>query len=196
MIPEFSPLVEHFDVGNWIRVRTNIREDRPEDSVYKLRLLSYQINFDEIQDIEVEFSTVTYTDDVVREITDSVHGMSTSYDGIKRQAEKNSETACIVDRWVSDGLDMTNQKIVSSADSQSLVIDNHGLLARSYDDLADVYDPCQLKILNNGLYTTHNGWESVDAGIGKLFHGNNRIRPYRKDSRRFPYPRGESRYLQ
>ncbi len=172
-LTEFAPLTEHFEIGNWIRVRTDIREDTPEDSIYHLRLLSYQITFDDVQEIDVEFSTVTKTWSGMQDsgsVLESIQGIASSYDGVKRQTDKNSAAADIVDDWVAKGLDMTNQKIVNSTDSQAFVIDEHGLLARSYDDLTDVYGPCQLKILHNGLYTTHNSWETVDAGIGSFIY--------------------------
>lgn len=175
VLPEFARYAGHFDTGNWIRIRTDIRDDRAEDSIYRLRLLSWQISFDEIQNIEVEFSTAAKTWSGMQDaasVIQSAQNMATSYDGVKRQAEKSSEAAGIVDHWVTDGLDMTNRKIVNSADSQSLVIDEHGLLARSHDELADIYDPCQLKLLHNGLYTTHDNWETVDTGIGKFIYND------------------------
>ena len=175
VLPEFARYAGHFDTGNWIRIRTDIRDDRAEDSIYRLRLLSWQISFDEIQNIEVEFSTAAKTWSGMQDaasVIQSAQNMATSYDGVKRQAEKSSEAAGIVNHWVTDGLDMTNRKIVNSADSQSLVIDEHGLLARSHDELADIYDPCQLKLLHNGLYTTHDNWETVDTGIGKFIYND------------------------
>lgn len=48
---EFSPLVDYFSVGNWIRIKT-------DGEVYRLRLLSYEIDFSDLTNISVEFSDV------------------------------------------------------------------------------------------------------------------------------------------
>lgn len=174
-IPEFRPILNHFDVGNWIRVRTDIRDDRSEDSIYKLRLLSYQISFDDVQTINVEFSTATNTWSGLRDVQDmmdSAQSMATSYTTIAKQVDKNESAAATVNHWVNDGLDLTNQKIVNTANGQNLLMDEHGLMARKYDELSDTYDPCQLKIFNNGLYTTHDNWKTLDAAVGKFMWKN------------------------
>jgi hypothetical protein len=171
MLPEFEPILELFEVGNWIRVRTDINEEKAEDSIYKLRLLSYQINFDEQESIDVEFSTVTQTWSGMRDIQnilETAQTIGTSFDGVKREVEKTIDVTKTVSGWVNDGLDLTNQKIVSNANNQSIVIDDHGILARKYDDITETYDKGQLKIFNNGLYTTSDNWESIDAGIGAI----------------------------
>lgn len=172
-LPEFEPLLEDFDVGNWIRVHMNSEKDNGDDLIYKLRLLSYQINFDaeKSSEINVEFSTVTHACGVMSDaesILKSAKSMAKSYHSITRQVELSSETTRTVNHWVADGLDMTNQMIVNDANRQSLVIDQHGLLARKYDDLTDLYDDCQLKIFNNGLYLTKDNWENLEVGIGKI----------------------------
>lgn len=174
-LPEFSPIIDSFDVGNWIRVRTDIQNDRLEDPIYKLRLLSYKISFDDVQSIDVEFSTATNTWSGLRDVQDviaSAQSMASSYTTIAKQVDKNESATATVNRWVNNGLDLTNQKIVSDANNQNILIDEHGILGRRYDDISDVYDPCQIKILNNGLYTTHDDWETIDAGVGKFMWKN------------------------
>ena len=41
-IPKFKPLVESFEVGNWIRVQVDNR-------IFKLRLLEYEIDFGDFE---------------------------------------------------------------------------------------------------------------------------------------------------
>lgn len=51
MLPEtYSQLKELFDVGNWLRVEI-------DDKVYKLRLLSYEIDFGDLTTIQTSFAT-------------------------------------------------------------------------------------------------------------------------------------------
>lgn len=90
-VEEFAPIVDHFEVGNWIRVEA-------DDEIYRLRLVSYQINFEELQTITVEFSDVTKTfrtSSDLESIASKVSNMSTNYSYIARQSsinENNLET--------------------------------------------------------------------------------------------------------
>lgn len=173
-LPEFKPILQDFDVGNWIRVRMDDQIGK-EDTIYKLRLLSYQINFEAASsDIDVEFSTVIHTANNTmsdaKSILKSAQTMAKSYNAVTKQMALNTETVKKVNHWVSDGLDMTNQKICNNAQRQTLIIDNQGLLAMKYDDLKNTYDDCQLKLLNNGIYTTHDNWHTLDAALGKFIY--------------------------
>ncbi len=181
-LPEFQQLQTHadtaFDVGNWIRVRMDVQEETGREQIYKLRLLSFQVNYEThlSSDIQVEFSTVTRGADGVLSdvegILDAAQGMATSYSTLARQVELGHKAAELVDHWVSDGLDLTNQKIVNNLESQSLLIDNKGLLARKFEGLTNSYDDCQLRIINNGIYTTHDNWKTIDAAFGKFQYKN------------------------
>lgn len=163
-LEEFKPIVEHFCVGNWIRIGIN-------DKVYKLRLLSYSVKFDEIQFISIDLSTVEkihdgYSD--AQSIIDSSKSLSSSYNSLKLQNDKSSNIINnYVTHWIEDGLNATKVKYVN-ADNQDLVIDENGILCRMYDYLADDYHPCQIKLVNNGLYTTSDGWNTIDSGIGRI----------------------------
>lgn len=173
MLPEFKPIIEDFEVGNWIHVRTDVRDDIEEELIYKMRLLSYQINFDEIQSINVEFSNVVRTIDCmsdVKSVLDSAKSIATSYNSVYKEVDKAKETTKIVSNWINDSFDLTNQLIKSEGNDQSITIDEHGILARKYDTLTSEYDDNQLKIFSNGLYFTTDNWETVKAGIGKFVY--------------------------
>ncbi|MBD5136043.1 MAG: tail fiber domain-containing protein [Lachnospiraceae bacterium] len=162
-LKEFYPLKDKFAVGNWIRVGINER-------VYKLRLLSYKINFDEIDSIDVEFSTVEkiyngYSD--VESVIKSASSIAGSYSGLVQQMAKTTSTADKVNNLVSNGLNATRTKFVDS-DNEEIVNDGHGLLGRRYDYVTDSYDKHQIKFLSNGLYTTSDNWKTIDTGIGRI----------------------------
>lgn len=172
-LPEFKPIIEDFEVGNWIHIRTDVRDDIEEEIIYKLRLLSYQINFDEIQSIDVEFSNVVRTIDCMsdmKSILDSAQSMATSYNSVYKEVDKSKETNEIVSTWVNDSLDLTNQLIKTEGNDQSITIDEHGILARKCDTLTREYDSHQLKIFSNGLYFTPDNWETIKAGVGKFVY--------------------------
>ena len=81
-ISKFKPLVESFEVGNWIRVQV-------DDRVYKLRLVEYEISYGDFDSISVKFSDVAkikngYSD--LEDVLSDASSMASSYDSIKRQA--------------------------------------------------------------------------------------------------------------
>lgn len=159
---EFSPLVDYFSVGNWIRIKT-------DGEVYRLRLLSYEIDFSDLTNISVEFSDVQKTVDGASDmesILNSASSMATSYGYVTRQASQGSQSQQRLDNWVSDGLDLTKLRIIDNAINQNVTMDNHGLLCREYLPITDDYDLKQLKIINRGLYLTDDNWRTARAGIG------------------------------
>ncbi|MCI9136706.1 MAG: hypothetical protein HFH48_03965, partial [Lachnospiraceae bacterium] len=162
-LKEFQPLADAFSCGNWMNLGV-------DGKVYKLRLLSYQVNFDDVSAIDVEFSTVEKLQSGssdVKSILQSASSMSQSYSGVMHQMSHSKQTSDQVQDWLTKGLNATQLKFVNS-DSQDVVIDEHGILARQYDEVTDSYGDCQLKILGNGIYTTQDGWETIQTGLGHI----------------------------
>ena len=159
---EFEPIANLFELGNWIRVKI-------DGEIYKLRLIHYEIDFDNFDNISVEFSDVTRYGDAttdVADIIDQAASMATSYDAVTRQAKKGSDGNRRLDAWVDKGLALTKMKIIDSADNQNITLDNHGLLCREYLPITDNYDEKQLRVINRGLYLTDDAWKTSRAGIG------------------------------
>ena len=168
LIDKFIPIIDSFSVGNWLRIMV-------DDTIYKLRLIGYSIDYDDIEDIDVEFSDVIKSKDSVSDIQsvlDQASSMATSYDSVKRQAADGKNTSNMVSGWVADGLDLTNMTIVGNAENQNIEWGERGLLAREYLPITDTYDDRQLKLINRGLYVTSDGWETARAGIGNFMFWN------------------------
>ncbi len=162
VMKEFKPIVNNFSVGNWIRVEI-------DGEIYRLRLISYSIDFDNLDNISVEFSDVTkYADGMsdTKSIIDQASSMATSYSAVTRQASQGSKSNKQLTSWVNDGLALTKMKIVDNADNQNITWDAHGLLCKEYLPITDDYSDKQLKIINRGLYLTDDNWLTSKAGIG------------------------------
>lgn len=167
-IKEFMPIVDHFEVGNWIRVLI-------DGVVYKLRLTNYEISFDDLSSLSVDFSDVLktktgYSD--LASIIDSAANMASSYDFVARQAKKGSDGNNTLSHWVNDGLSLTQTRIVNDANNQNIEFDKHGLTCKRYIPELDSYDDKQLKIINSGLYLTDDAWRTAKAGIGNFIYYN------------------------
>ena len=100
IIPEFTSVLNQFQVGNWIRAKIDTK-------LYKLRLLDYEIDFDNLEKITVTFSDVIFSKDGISDVASIInqaHSISTSYDTVKRQAKDGATTNTIVNSWVDNGL--------------------------------------------------------------------------------------------
>lgn len=174
VMKEFSKIVDYFEIGNWIRLKV-------DESIYKLRLINYQIDFENLNNIQVEFSDVKkvangYSD--IESILAQAKDMSSSYETVSRQAGQGEKSNKRLDNWVNDGLALTQLKIVNSAENQNVTFDEHGLLCREYSPITDEYDDCQTKIINNGIYTTNDGWKTSKAGVGKFIYYDPKTNQY------------------
>lgn len=163
-LKEFQPFKDYFDVGNWIRVDV-------DDEIHKLRLLSYQINFDELQEIDVEFSSVVHSPSYISDIKsvfNSVSNISSSYDAVTKQVNMTSELLDDISGRLENGLDSSTTKIVNDGLVEEIIIDKNGILGRAYDDITGEYDNCQYKFIRNGLYMTKDSWKSIYNAIGRF----------------------------
>lgn len=163
ILPGFEPLKENFALGNWLRIMI-------DNKVYKLRLISYEIDYDEIGKIDVEFSDVTHILGVISDIQSILKqskSMSTSYHSVKHQAEQGEQSNEKVRSWENNGLD-TDNVVIYGGSHKNMVYDKHGLLIRKYDDILDSYLPSQIKITHSILSYTNDNWQTAKAGIGEF----------------------------
>lgn len=161
-IKEFKPLLQHFKLGNWIRVGV-------DGNVYRLRLVTIQINFGSFQTIDVEFSDVTKTAsgmNDIRSLLSSAQSMATSYTTVSRQSSKGNDANNKIVDMQKEGFDSALYNIFTD-DNRSITIDKHGLLGRTYDDIVEDYSGEQLRVTNNVIAFTTNNWETLRAALGK-----------------------------
>lgn len=173
---EFEPVTNNFKNGNWICVGI-------DDKVYQLRIVEYEIDFSDTQNISVTFSDIIKLPDGMsyyERLEEAASKMATSYNGIVRQSTINTNFKNKMSEMIRKGLDMTNTKIVSNADNQDITWDEHGLLCREYDDIISDYTDSQLKIINHGIYITDDNWKTARAGIGNFIYYDPKDKTYKE----------------
>ena len=161
-IKEFEPIVDYFELGNWLRIRV-------DGILYRLRLIDYEINFDDLQTINVTFSTITKIKDFVSDVesvVSSAQSMATSFSTVMKQAEQGSTANSAIKSIVQDGLNAGLIQIKNN-EYEDMIWDKHGLLCRYKDDITGEYDPKQLKITHNVMAFTKDNWEHVESVIGE-----------------------------
>lgn len=167
-IPKFAPLRDYFEIGNWIRVEI-------DDEIYKLRLTSYDINYDDLDSISVEFSNVTKnscTTASVQDVLNAASSISTTYNALTQQMDYTKSTNSIIKNWVYEGLDTTITKIVNNAETQDVTMGTSGIYCRAYDDIKGDYDDCYLRIINNGMYLFTDGGKTLKTAVGKFWYND------------------------
>lgn len=169
---EFSPLAAGFDLGNWIRVRV-------DDQIYRLRLISYEMDFENPGNLSVEFSDVTKSASGMNDINSILNAaasLASSYGHIEAQASNGSDAQKTLEKMRAEGLSSALYQI-KNADTEEITLDKTGLLARSYNDVSDVYEDNQLKITHNILAFTSDNWRTVMTALGLM--------TYKLDGRQF-----------
>lgn len=170
IMKEFKPLVKYFKTGNWIRIEI-------DDEIYKLRLLSYKIDYDALDKISVDFSDVIKTSTSINALNDiesilnQSKSMAKSYSSVKRQAEKGRQSKDFVDSWLQKGINTTITKIVNG-ENEEIVNDKHGLLFRKYNPDDGTYSPKQSKILSSIFAFTDDNWKTCKSALGEFEYYN------------------------
>lgn len=165
-IEKFKPLVNDFEVGNWLRIMV-------DDELYKLRLIHYSIDYDDLNNISVEFSDVVKASSTVKsvqEVLEQATAMATSYSSVQRQAKQGEESKKFLSNWSSKGLDITATKIMNGATNQTQTWDEHGMLFKKYDAVTDTFEDIQLKIINSTLAITDDNWKTVKTAVGSYYY--------------------------
>lgn len=166
VMKEFDKLLDNFELGNFIHIEC-------DGNIYKIRLLSFDIDFDNLNDLSVTFSDVReIRDDIkdIRDVLDNSRAMGSTYDNVKNQASKGKDSRDELDDWSTHGLALTNLKILNSADNQDYVFDEHGMLFRKYQPLLGNYSDEQLKIINSTIAITSDNWQTVRTAIGSHYY--------------------------
>ena len=161
-LKEFQPIVDYFELGNRIRVRA-------DGKLFQVRLIGYEIDFDNLQTITVTFSNVTKLKNLKTEtdsIIQSAKSMATTYSTITKQAVKGQEASQNIHSVLQNGLNSAVVQIKNN-DHEEITYGKHGILCRNYDDIENSYDAKQLKLTHNTIAFTDDNWKSVKTAIGE-----------------------------
>lgn len=163
VIEEFIPFLDSFEVGNFIRVRS-------DEQLYRLRLISYEINFDDVSKINVEFSDMTRTAlgmNDIGSILAAANTMAGSYGYVKKQSETGIQANKIISDFREFGLTSADYKIKSNINEET-IIDNNGIFLKNFNNETETYNPEQVRITHNIIAFTDDGWYHTKMAMGKF----------------------------
>ena len=160
IMPEFIKLQRKFKTGNWIHLEV-------DGNVYKLRLTNWTIDFDSIEDLDVEFSDVIRVGGSISDIASILsksRSIATTYDYTAKQAIKGKDANETIKIYRDYGIDFRKIKAITSKGNTNIVYDDDGILLKRVDGTETL--PEQARIYNNGIYITKDAWETVSTGLG------------------------------
>lgn len=164
-LPEFAPLINQFQLGNFIRVQIR------DGYIKRARLLEVDLNFDDLSDFSCTFGNLKTTKD---EVNKHAELLSMAISAGKQVAvaastwQRGADKANKIEEEIANGLQNAALQI-GKASGQSIIINEQGILGRKLvDGTADQYLPEQFKITNNALVMTRDDWKTATSVFGKF----------------------------
>lgn len=167
-IPEFKNFVPYFELGNFIMMRIS------EDTLVKLRLISFTIDYSNTSNISVTFSDAIRVHDIYEDtssIQSQAHSAAMSFKFNKNQYDKSVSQSNFVAEMRKYGLDVATTQIYNSK-NQSQVWDETGMTFKQWNEQRKEYDPEQIKIINNMMVFSDDGFQTSRMAIGKIYLPN------------------------
>mgnify|MGYP001025158931 CR=1 FL=1 len=163
-IPQFKGFLKYFQLGNFIRMATDY------DTVIKLRLISFTVDYNDTSKIDVTFSDAIRVHGVcndVASIISQANSAAMSFQLNKDQYDKSVNQSNFVEEMRKYGLDVATVQI-QNAKNQSQVWDETGMTFRQWNNERNDFDPEQIKIINNQIVFSDDGFKSAKMAIGKI----------------------------
>ena len=160
---QYTDVYDAFALGNYFRVRIDGRD-------IKLRIVTMNINFENIEQCEITFadaSTVTSEASKIGSSIKQVAGLATSYEMAKKQIDKNTSISTAFNKMMDEGLSMTQTHIMSTTNAE-VMFDNCGLIGRQFNTDTNSYEPSQTRLNGRGLIFTSDNWKTSDTAVGEI----------------------------
>lgn len=160
-IPQFKGFLKYFQLGNFIRMATDY------DTVIKLRLISFTVDYNDTSKIDVTFSDAIRVHGVcndVASIISQANSAAMSFQFNKDQYDKSVNQSNFVEEMRKYGLDVTNIPVKNQHQSW----DETGMWFRQWNEQKNDFDPEQIKIINNQIVFSDDGFQSAKMAIGKI----------------------------
>ena len=163
-IPQFKGFLKYFQLGNFIRMATDY------DTIIKLRLISFTVDYNDTSKIDVTFSDAIRVHDIYEDassIQAQANSAAMSFKFNKNQYDKSVNQSNFVEEMRKYGLDVATVQI-HNASNQSQVWDETGMTFRMWNNERNDFEPEQIKIINNMMVFSDDGFQTSKMAIGKI----------------------------
>lgn len=116
---EYTKKYYLFDIGNWLRIEI-------DEKIYKLRLTSYEIDFGDLNTINVEFADVKKSNDIFSNFTSMINRTNNLEKGlsdISRQVQDNEDISEIINQ-ITEVISVGANGSVATVKADSIMFDN------------------------------------------------------------------------
>ena len=171
-LPEFEPLVEQFQLGNFIKVEIR------DGYVKRTRLLEINLNFDDMSDFGCTFGNLVTTKSEIDKHAELLSQAVTAGKQVAKSSnswQKSVEKTNKLENDIATGLQDAALKI-RNASGQSVEISDNGLIGRKLiEGTTNQYEDEQVALINNKLVFTADNWNTSKSCFGKFeFNGEER----------------------
>ena len=171
-LSEFEPLVEYFQLGNFIKVEIR------EGYVKRTRLLEVNLNFDDLSDFSCTFGNLVTTKSEIDKHAELLAQAVSAGKQVAKSGtnwQKSVEKTNKIESDIASGLQDAALKI-RNASGQSVEISDNGLIGRKLiEGTTDQYYDEQVALINNKLVFTADNWNTSKSCFGKFeFQGQER----------------------
>lgn len=160
-IPQFKGFLKYFQLGNFIRMATDY------DTVIKMRLISFTVDYNDTSKIDITFSDAIRVHDIYEDassIQAQANSAAMSFQFNKDQYDKSVNQSNFVEEMRKYGLDVANIPVKNQHQSW----DETGMWFRQWNEQKNDFDPEQIKIINNQIVFSDDGFQSAKMAIGKI----------------------------
>lgn len=164
-IPEFSSLTSQFELGNFIRIELN------HGMVKRSRLLSVDLEFDDLSSFSCQFGNLVTTQDqidlhaeLMQQAVQAGKQVATSASNWQKAVDKSNK----LEEAIAGGLQDAALRIGASS-GQSVTWDAGGIRCRKYKNGSTTeYEPEEIMITSNLLAITNDAWKTSKSAFGKF----------------------------
>lgn len=164
-LPEFAPLVNQFQLGNFIRV--HIRDGY----IKRARLLEVDLSFDDLSDFSCTFGNLVTTKseidkhaELLAQAVSAGKQVAVAASSWQRAVDKSNKLEEAIENGLQDAALQ-----VGRASGQAITWDENGFYCRKFlDGSTDQYEDEQMAIINNKIVFTNDGWKTSKAALGEF----------------------------
>lgn len=167
---EFKRFIDQVGLGKTVTI------EKSRDVHYHPVLMSMEYDIDSSENFSLSFSNAAKIDetamtyaDLIKEASNTSRTISANWSNLIDYS-KNKST---FERLINDPLNKTLSAARINDANQEFVVDKTGILGRTFTDESKTsFDNKQLRIRNNVLLFTDDGWQTAKLALGECFDGN------------------------
>lgn len=170
----FLQLFEFQEYSNELQLGKVITIEKSENLWYYPALTAIAFNLDNHEEFELTFSNAyklsdwgfTYAD-LVTSAADTSRVVSSNWSELTSYSKDKQD----IEDLLYNPLDKTLRMAQSNMVNQDFVIDTTGILGRKrIDDGGKVFEDEQIRIINNVILFTDDGWQHAKTALGKIIY--------------------------